>query len=131
MTIVSFLTRLNFWFGLTYLNLPQGRIESVLETVEEDEKVEDMPSKGMLSKRDLTDFLGVALEGGACLAARDLETVFGRPVLSVADEDLLPRRALIPVGVGTGGLDSVAVGEVSPGLLEEGLQRLDCERVVE
>ena len=63
----------------------------VLGTVEEDEKVEDMPPEGILPKRDLTDFLGVAIEGGACLAARDLETDLGQPVLSMADEDLLPR----------------------------------------
>ncbi len=91
MTIVSFWMRLSFWFGLTYLNLPHGRIESVLGTVDEGEKVEDIALDGKLPKRDLTDFLGVVPEGGACLAARDLETVLGRPVLSVADEDLLPR----------------------------------------
>ncbi len=127
MTIVSFRTRLNFGFGLTYLNLPHGRIESVLETVEEDEKVEDIPSEGMLPKRDLTDFLGVALEGGTCLTARGLEAVLGRFALTVVDEVLLPRRALIPVEVETGELGVVAVGEDGPDRLEEGLHGLDCD----
>ena len=102
MTIVSFWERLNFWFGLTYLNLPQGRIGSALEGVEEDAKVDEVSPGGRVPKRDLTGFFRVVPLGRA-----------------VAVAGQLPRRALIPVVALTGELVGVLVGEDVLDLLGE------------
>ena len=59
MMIVSFWVRLDFWFGLTYLNLPQGRIGSALKGVEEEAKVDKVSLGGRIPNRDLTGFFGI------------------------------------------------------------------------